>query len=73
MQVFQTWDESSILSTRTKKSKNNHLWLFLVLLGWGPGSAVSLYPHQNWTHGSNNKLMHDGDNHKGLDLFFYVL
>ena len=30
----------------TKKSKNNHLWLFLVLLEWGPGSAVSLYPHQ---------------------------
>ena len=30
IQVFQTWDEGSTPSTRTRESKNNHLWLFLV-------------------------------------------
>ena len=42
MQVFQTWDESSILSTRTRESKNNHLWLFLVSMWWDREKIFSL-------------------------------
>ena len=40
MQVFQTWDESSILSTRTIESKNKHLCLFLVSTGWGQVNII---------------------------------
>ncbi len=35
MQVFQTWDESSILSTRTKEWKNESLLLFFYSWEWG--------------------------------------
>lgn len=70
MYPSQGWDQGPTPCTRTRESKNNHLWWFLVSAEWGPGRPCSLYPHQ-----IKNKSQKDlifiwydtGGRHKGSD------
>ena len=47
IQVFQTWDESSILSTRTRTKKERTVTFFIFLIACMRKFAKQSYSYQN--------------------------